>query len=175
MKNYLWILFCLLGQPLDSAAATLEEQADAIEATRNNARKEIFDIFNKYKNSIKVTTGEPTVINSDGEKVVIGMKVFVKLMDVNISSQLSDVMNKYFSYPRKFATGDEGKYVEVSIVSGGDRDAWNELTKNGLKAEVLFLKEAQSIPLFGNFDNWFTVKITESEVLMLDFMSIRGA
>jgi hypothetical protein len=53
--------------------------------------------------------------------------------------------------------------------AGGNNEAWDELTKNGLLAEISFLGDTRSIPLFGNFSNWFSVKITEEEVFKMTF------
>lgn len=172
MNKYLLysiLLFCLIGHPLASIATTLEEQANSIESAKNKAHKEILDIFNKYKESIKITTGQPSVIDSNGHTVMIRIKVFVKLIDANLSLQMADAMNRYFSYPRRYASGNKDEYIEVSIVSGGDHEAWDELTQNGLRAEISFLENKQSMPLFGNFSNWFTVKITENEVFEMTF------
>lgn len=161
---YTLLFFCLIGHTLTSTATTLEEQANNIESSKNKIHKEISDIFNKYKKSLQITTGQPNVINSDGHTVMIRMEVFVKLTDTNLSLQMANAMNRYFSYPHRYTT-----YLEVSIVSGGDPEAWGELTQNGLLAEISFLENKQSIPLFGNFSNWFTVKITENEVFEMTF------
>ncbi|MGZ8181174.1 MAG: hypothetical protein ACXWT1_04370 [Methylobacter sp.] len=172
MKKYLLcplLFFCFIGHTLTSTAATLEEQADKIESSKNDARKKISDIFNKYKNSLQITTGQPNVIDSDGNKVMIRMEVSVKLTDPNLSLQMDDTVKEYFSYPKRYTSGNNNTYLEMSIVSGGNQVAWDELTRKELRAEISFLDDKQSIHLFGSFKNWFTVKITEKEVFELIF------
>jgi hypothetical protein len=166
---YSLLFFCLISHPLTSTATTLEEQANNIESSKNKIHKEISDIFNKYKESLKITTGQPNVIDSNGNTVMIRMEVFVKLTDPNLSLQIADTLKRYFRFPRRYTSGNEDTYLEMSIVAGGDREAWDELTQNELLAEISFLENTQSIPLFGNFSNWFTVKITENEVFEMTF------
>lgn len=167
MKNlllYSLIYFCLIGHPLTSTATTLEEQANNIESSKNKIHKEISDIFNKYKKSLKITTGQPIVSDSNGNTVTVNMEVFVKLTDPNLSSQMANAMNEYFRSFTRYTT-----YLDVSIAAGGNNEAWDELTKNGLLAEISFSGDTRSIPLFGNFSNWFSVKITEEEVFKMTF------
>lgn len=166
---YSLLFFCLIGHPLTSTALTLEEQADNIESSKNNIHKKISDIFNKYKKSLQITTGEPIVSDSDGNKVTIRMDVFVKLTDPKLSLQMAYVMNEYFRNFHRYTSGKDDTYLEMSIVAGGNHEAWDKLTQKGLLAEISFLKNKQSIPLFGNFSNWFTVKITEKEVFEITF------
>lgn len=161
---YSLLFFCLIGHPLISTATTLEEQANNIESSKIEIRKEISDIFNKYQKSLKITTGQPKVIDSNGNTVTISMEVFVKLTDPNLSLQMANAMNKYFRSFTRYTT-----YLDVSIAAGGNNEAWDELTQNGLLAEIYFLKNKQSIPLFGNFSGWFSVKITEEEVFKMTF------
>jgi len=164
---YSLVFFGLIGHPLTSKATTLEEQANNIESSKNKIHKEISDIFNKYKKSLQITTSQPNVVDSNGHTVMISMDVVVKLTAPDLSLQLADAMNRYF---RIYTRGNEDSYLEVSIVSGGNREAWDELTQNGLLAEISFLESMQSIPLFGNFSNWFTVKITTNEVFKMTFI-----
>ena len=152
------------GHPLTSKATTLEEQANTIESSKNEARKEISDIFNKYKKSLKITTGQPEVIDSNGHTVMVSMEVFVKLTDPNLSLQMARAMNKYFTSVTRYTS-----YLEASIAAGGNKEAWDELVKNDLQAKISFLGDIQSISLFGNFDYWFSVKITEEEVFKITF------
>lgn len=166
---YPLLFFCLIGHPLTSTAITLEEQADNIESSKNNIHKKISDIFNKYKKSLQITTGQPNVIDSNGTIATIRMEVFVKLTDPNLPLQMVDAMNGYFRNFNRYGSENEDTYLEMSIVAGGNHEAWDELTKNGLLAEISFLENKQSIPLFGNFSNWFTVKITEKEVFEITF------
>lgn len=144
-------------------ATTLEEQADKIEYSKNDVRKKISDIFGKYIKSLQISTSQPEVIDSDGNTVAIRIEVFVKLTDKNLSAQIDDMVREYFRYPKRYATENEVNYLELSIVSGGNRIAWDELTKNGLMVEISFLEGKQVIPVFGNFSNWFTVTIVENK------------
>jgi len=157
--------FCLIGHPLTSTATTLEEQANNIEASKHKIHKEIADIFEEYKTSLKITTGQPIVIDSNGNTVTVSMEVFVKLTNPNLSLQMASVMNKYFRSFTRYTT-----YLNVSIAAGGNHEAWEELTKNGLLAEISFLDNTRAIPLFGNFSNWFSVKITENDVFKITFI-----
>ena len=167
MNKYLLysiLFFCLIGHPLTSTATTLEEQANNIESSKNEIHKEISDIFNQYQKSLKITTGQPIVSNSNGNTVTVSMDVFVKITDPNLSLQMGSAMTRYFRSVTSYTTN-----LDVSIVAGGDSEAWDELTQNELLAEISFLENMQSIPLFGNFSNWFTVKITENEVFEITF------
>ncbi len=161
---YSLLFFYLIGHPLNSTATTLEEQADNIESSKNAIHKEISDIFNNYKKSLKITTGQPEVIDSNGNTVTISMEVFVKLTDPNLSLQMASAMNKYFRSVTRYTT-----YLNASIAAGGNKEAWTQLTQNGLLAKISFLGDIQSISLFGNFDYWFSVKITEEDVFKITF------
>jgi len=158
------LLIILSGYPLSSIAISLEEQVNNIESSKNNIHKEISNIFNKYKKSLQITTGQPNVIDSDGSTVTISMEVFVKLTNPSLSLKMAKVMNKYFRCFSRYTS-----YLEISIVACGNHDAWDELTKNGLLAEISFLNDTQLIPLFGNFSNWFSVKIIEEDVFNMTF------
>ena len=46
-------------------------------------------------------------------------------------------MNKYFIY----GAGGNESYVKTSIAAGGNQEAWVELAKNGLIAEISFLEQ----------------------------------
>lgn len=172
MKKYLLyplFFFCFIGHTLISAATTLEEQADKIESSKNDKRKKISDIFNKYKNLLEITTGQPNVIDSNGNIVNIRMEVFVKLTDQNLSLQMDQTMQKDFGNYTRYTSGNDNTYLDISIVSGGNQEAWDELTRKELRAEISFLEDKQSIPLFGSFQNGFTVQITEKKVFELTF------
>lgn len=167
MNKYLLrslLFFCLIGHSLTSTATTLEEQANNIESSKNEIHKEISDIFNQYKKSLKITTGQPIVSDSNGNTVKVSMEVFVKLTDPNLSLQMASAMKKYFRSVTRYTT-----YLHASIAAGGDEEAWDELTQNGLIAEISFLGNIQSISLFGNFDNWFSVDIIEDDVFKMTF------
>ena len=167
MNKYLLysiLFFCLIGHPLTSTATTLEEQANNIESSKNEIHKEISDIFNQYQKSLKITTGQPIVSNSNGNTVTVSMDVFVKITDPNLSLQMGSAMTRYFRSVTSYTTN-----LDVSIVAGGDSEAWDELTKNGLLAEISFLGSMQSISLFGNFGNWFSVDIIKDDVFKMTF------
>ncbi|WP_432740707.1 hypothetical protein ABXJ76_11865 [Methylobacter sp. G7] len=161
---YSLLFFCLIGHPLTSTATTLEEQANNIESSKNEIHKEISDILNQYQKSLKITTGQPIVSDSNGNTVTVSMEVFVKLTDPNLSLQMASAMTKYFTNVTRYTT-----YLHTSIAAGGDKEAWDELTKNGLLAEISFLGKMQSISLFGNFGYWFSVDIIEDDVFKMTF------
>ncbi|MBA4320696.1 MAG: hypothetical protein C0412_20065 [Flavobacterium sp.] len=157
-------------------AETLEEQANRIELankeielSKENDRKKIPNIFDNYKNSLQITTGQPKVIDSDGNKVKISMDVFVKLNDPDLSLQIGRTIKEFLYFPMLYKDEKGNTYYEISYASGGSSIAWDELIKRQLRAEITVLGDKSSIPLFGSFENGFTVKIVEKEVFEIVF------
>lgn len=157
-------------------AETLEEQANRIELANElakkeeeNNRKKIPNIFDSYKNSLQITTGQPKVIDSDGNKVKISMIISVKLNDPNLSLQIGRTMKEFFNFPMLYEDEKGNTYHEISIASGGSRIAWEELTERKLRAEITVLGDKSSIQLFGSDQYWFNVKIVEKEIFEVAF------
>lgn len=159
----------LVKDSLPSTVLALEEQANAIEHSKNNARNEIqkiSDIFSEYKKSIQITTSQPRVSDSDGINVRLSMDVFVELKNPDLVSQIITLMNKYFIYHAK----NYDAYIETSIAAGGNREAWDEFAKNGLIAEISFLGDKRQVPIFGTFEYWFNLKVTKKEKFNVIFL-----
>jgi len=174
MKKYLLLFLILVGNSVTSFAFSLEEQVNNIESSNKSASKEISNIFYEYKKIIKITTGEPKVIKSNGRKVTILMDVFIELVDPNNSLKkiLHTLGSNINQVERRADYSGKESHIEVSWIRGGNRGAWKQLTKHGLLAEITFLNSKKLVPLYGNFSysSLTTVHIKEKDTFEIEFI-----